>query len=122
MGVSVAKTSALVHTDIWSQRKEAGDIYEFDELLEPTEVPTLSSLEKLEGEIANTGHLLVRHKSGLRCQSCNVYRARRQFKFWSKTPYVPRPSSGDVIASFSVMKRKYNMAISSQLTDDAAVF
>ena len=92
------------------------DIYEFDELLEPPEVLTLSSLERLEGEIANTGHLLVRHESGLRCQSCNLYRARRQLKFWSKTPCVPRPSSGDVIASFSAQKRKYNMAI--QLTAD----
>ena len=70
----------------WAKREEAGDIYELDELLEPTEVSALSSLEELVGDIANTGHLLMRHRTGLRCQSCNIYRARRQLKFWSKTP------------------------------------
>ena len=40
------------------QADEAGDIYELDALLEPTEVSTLSfCFEKLVGEVANTEHL-----------------------------------------------------------------
>ena len=42
-------------------------------------------LRKPVGEIANTSHLLVRHRSDLRCQACNIYRACRQFKFWANT-------------------------------------
>ena len=79
-GVSVANRSALVHADIWAKREVAGDIYDLDELLKATEVSALSSREKLVGEIAITGHLLVRHRNGLRCRPCNVYRARRQVK------------------------------------------
>ena len=54
-------------------------------LLETAVVSTMSSFEKLVGEIANTSHLLVRHRSDLRCQACNIYRACRQFKFWANT-------------------------------------
>ena len=41
-GVSLEKRLDLVQADIWTNRDEAGDIYELDALLEPTEVSTLS--------------------------------------------------------------------------------
>ena len=59
MGFFVAKSLALVQADTWAEREVARDIYELDELLEPAEVSTLTSLEKLVEEIANTGHLLA---------------------------------------------------------------
>ena len=55
----MAKSLALAQADTWAKREVAGDIYELDELLESAEVSTLSSLEKLVQEIANTGHLLA---------------------------------------------------------------
>ena len=58
-GFFVAKSLALAQADTWAKREVAGDIYELDELLESAEVSTLSSLEKLVREIANTGHLLA---------------------------------------------------------------
>ena len=103
-GVSVAKRLAPVQADIRVKREEAGDNHELDEMLEPAEVSTLSSCEKLVGEIANTGLLLVRHRSGLRCQACNIYRARRPFFLRSKTHCVPWPNPRDVIASFRAKK------------------
>ena len=121
--VSVAKRLALVQADIWAKHEEAGDIYELDELLAPTEASALSSLEKLVGEIANTGHLLVRHWSGLRCQLCNIYRARRQFKILEQDTmcsFCQVPIN--VIASFRAKKRQHSIAFSPHLADDTSVF
>ena len=42
---------------------------------------------------------------------------------WCKlTPYVPRPSSKDVIASFRARKRLHSIAFNSHLADDSSVF
>ena len=76
-----------------SQARGAGDIYELDVLLEPTEFTTQSSIERLVGELGNAGHLLVRHRKGMRCGTCNIYRACRQFKFRTKTQCVPHDSA-----------------------------
>ena len=84
-------------------------------LLETAVVSTLSSFEKLVGEIANTSHLLVRHRSDLRCQACNIYRACRQFKFWANNL---RSSAKSQIASFRAKNRQHSIAFSSDLTDD----
>ena len=83
----VTKRLALVQADIWAKREVAGDIYELDEWLEPAEVSTLSSLEKLVGEIADTEHLFVRHRSGLRCQAYNLYSARVYFSMFCYTAH-----------------------------------
>ena len=64
-GFLVAKSLALVQADTWAKREVARDIYELDELLDSAEVSTLSSLEKLVGEIANTGHLLASEVPGM---------------------------------------------------------
>ena len=52
-------------------------------------------------ELAHQSHLLVRHNKGLRCKVCNVYKANRQFRFWSRHPCFPRPSAAVVISQFN---------------------
>ena len=64
----------------------------------------------------------MRHRCVLRCQTCNIYRAHKQFKSWNRIPCVLRPSSKDVIASFRAEKRQHSMAFSSHLADDSSVF
>lgn len=88
IGVGVAKHLALVQADIWAKRGEAGDIYELDPLPEVEDACTRSAIGRLVDELAHRGHLLVRHKKGLKCKACNVHRADRQFNFWSRTIYV----------------------------------
>ena len=92
-GLGVAKRLALVHADIWAKRSEAGDIYELDPLL-------------VEETTCTKGHLLVRHNKGLRCKACNVYRAYKQFRFWSSHPCVPRPNAAAVISQFQNRNRQ----------------
>ena len=53
------------------------------------------------------GHLLVRHNKGLRCKVRNVYRADRQFRFWSRHPCFPRPIAAVVISQFRNKKRQH---------------
>ena len=65
--------------------------------------------------MAQQGHLLVRHNTGLKCKACNVYRADRQFIFWNRTPCVPRPCAADVISQIRNKKRQHNA-----YTDDSA--
>ena len=90
---------ALVQADIWAtrseaaKRSEAGDIYELDPLLVEETTCTRTAFSTLVDELAHQGHLLVRHNKGLRCKVCNVYRADRQFRFWSRHPCLPRPSA-----------------------------
>ena len=117
-GVSVAKLLALAQADIWAKCGEAGDVYELEALLKPMEVTTLSSIERLVGEVGNAGHLLVTHRNGMRCWACNTYRARRQFKNLSESPCVPRPSLKDIIVSFRTEKRQHGTAFSPHLAAD----
>ena len=81
---------------------EAGDIYE---LVEETTC-TRTAFSTLVDELAHQGHLLVRHNEGLRCKVCHVYRAYRQFRFWSRHPCVPRPNAAAVISQFKNKKRQ----------------
>ena len=106
VGVGVAKRLALVQADIWAKRSEAGDIYELDPLLVEETTCTRTAFSTLVDELAHQGHLLVRHNKGPRCKVCNVYRAYKQFKFWSSHPCVPRPSAAAVISLFQNKKRK----------------
>ena len=106
VGVGVAKRLALVQADIWAKRSEAGDIYELDPLLVEETTCTRTAFSTLVDELAHQGHLLVRHNKGLRCKVCNVYRAYKQFKFWSSHPCVPRPSAAAVISLFQNKKRQ----------------
>ena len=99
IGAGAAKRLALVQADIWAKRGEAGDIYELDPLLE-VEACTKSAVGRLVDELAHQDHVLVRHNKGLTCKACNVYRADRQFNFWSRTPCVPRSCEADVISRF----------------------
>ena len=87
--VSVAKRLDLVQADIWTKRDEAGDIYELDGLLEPTEVSTLSFSENKVGEIANTEHLLVRLGNGLRCQGCNILLCSQEIPMLEQNTLCP---------------------------------
>ena len=61
-------------------------------------------------ELAHQSHFLVRHNKGLNCKACNVYRADRQFNFWSRTPCVPRPCAADVISRLRNKKRQHRNA------------
>ena len=107
VGVGVAKRLALVQADIWAKRSEAGDIYELDPLLVEETTCTRTAFSTLVDELAHQGHSLVRHNKGLRCKVCNVYRAYKQFKFWSSHPCVPRPSAAAVISLFQNKKRQF---------------
>ena len=90
---------------------ESSDIHELDPLLEEEEARTRSAIGRLVDELAHQGHLFVRHDKGLKCKGCNVYRADRQFNFWSRTPCVPRPFAADV--SCFRKKKRHNMNAST---------
>ena len=107
VGVGVAKQLALVQADIWAKRNEAGDIYELDPLLVEKPICTRTAFSTLVDELAHQGHFLARHNRGLRCKVCNLYRAYRQFKFWSSHPCVPQPSAAAVISLFQNKKRHF---------------
>ena len=94
IGIGVAKRLALVQADIWANRD--------------AETCTRSAIGKLVDELAQQGHLLVRHNRGLKCRACNVYRADRQFSFWNRTPCVPRPCAAEVISQFRNKKKQHN--------------
>ena len=98
IGIGVAKRLALVQADIWAKRGAAGDIYELEPLLTVEETRTRSATGKLVDELAQQGLLLVCHNKGLKCKGCNVYRADRQFSFWNRTPFVPRPCAAEIIS------------------------
>ena len=108
IGIGVAKRLALVQADIWAKRGAAGDIYELEPLLAVEETCTRSAIGKLVDELAQQGHLLVRHNKGSRCKACNVYRADRKFSFWNRTPCVPRPRAAEVIFQFRNKTRQHN--------------
>ena len=83
VGVGVAKRLAFVQADICDKRSEAGDIYELDPLVVEEATCRRTAFSTLVDELAHQGHLLVRHNKGLRCKVCNMYRAYKQFRFWS---------------------------------------
>ena len=56
-------------------------------------------------ELAQQGHLLIRHTRGLKCRACNMY---REFSFWNRNPCVPRPCAAEVISQFRNKKRQHN--------------
>ena len=121
IGVGVAKRLALVQADILAKRGEAGDIHELDPLLEVEEARTRSVIRRLVGELAHQHHLLVRHNESLKCKACNVYRADRQFNFWSRTPCIPRPCAADAISRFRNKKRQ-NISADNSFRDLVAHF
>ena len=100
IGIGVAKRLAMVQADIWAKRGAAGDIYELEPLVVAEATCTRSAIGKPVDELAQQGHLLVRHNKGMKCKACNVYRADRQFSFWNRTPCVPRPCAAEVISQF----------------------
>ena len=59
-------------------------------------------------ELAQQGHLLIRHNRGLKCRACNMYRADRQFSFWNRTPCVPRLCAAEVISQFRNKKIQHH--------------
>ena len=85
----------------------AGDIYELEPLVVAEETSTRSATEKVVDELAQQGHLLIRHHRRLKCKACNLYRANRQLSFWNRTPCVPRPCAAEVISQFR-NKRQHN--------------
>ena len=101
-----AERLALVQADIRAKRSEAGDIYELDPLVVEEATCTRTAFSTLVDELVHQGHLLVRHNKGLRCKVCNVYRAYKQFRFWSSHPCVPRPNAAAVISQFQNKKRQ----------------
>ena len=108
IGIGVAKRLALVQADIWAKRGAAGDIYELEPLVVAEETCTRSAIEKMVDELAQQGHLLIRHNRGLKCRACNMYRADRQFSFWNRTLCVPQPCAAEVISQFRNKKRQHN--------------
>ena len=80
-------------------RGAAGDIYELQPLVVAEETSTRPAVEKVVDELAQQGHLLIRHNRGLKCNACNLYRANRQFSFWNRTPCVPRPCAAEVVSN-----------------------
>ena len=123
IGTGVAKRLALVQADIWAKRGAAGDVCELEPLLAVEETCTRSAIGKLVDELAQQGHLLVRHNKGLKCKACNVYRADRQFSFWNRTPCVPRPCAAEVISQFrnKNVHRRFRPAASQFLLLQALV-
>ena len=107
VGLGVAKRLALVQADIWAKRGEARDMYELDPLPRDEEACTKSAIGRLVDKLAHQGHLLVCHKEGLTCKACNMYRADRQFNFWSRKRCVPRSNAADVISRFRNKKRQH---------------
>ena len=93
VGIGVAKRLALVQADIWAKRGAAGDIDELEPLVAAEETRTTSAVETVVDELAQQGHLLIRHNRGLKCEACNLRRANRQFSFWNRTPHVQPMSS-----------------------------
>ena len=81
-------------------------LFELFPLLVEEATCTRTVFSTLVDELARQGHFLVRHNKGLRCKVCNVYRAHRQFRFWSRHPCVPRPSAAVVISQFRNKKRQ----------------
>ena len=108
VGIGVAKRLALVQADIWAKRGAAGDIYELEPLVVAEETSTRSATVKVVDELAQQGHLLIRHNRGLKCKACNLHRANRQFSFWKRTPCVPRPCAAEVISQFRNKKSQHN--------------
>ena len=108
VGIEVAKRLALVQADIWAKRGAAGDMYELEPLVVAEETCTRSAIETVVDELAQQGHLLIRHNRGLKCKACNAYGANRQFNFWNRTPCVPRPCAAEVISQFRNKKRQHN--------------
>ena len=49
-------------------------------------------------------------KKDLKCKACNVYRADRQFNFWSRKLCVLRACAADVISRFRNKKRQHSNA------------
>ena len=101
IGIGVAKSLALVQADIWAKRGAARDIYDLEPLLAVEETCTRSAIGKLEDELAQQGHLLVRHNKGLQ-------RKDRQFNFWNRASSVPRLCAADVICQFRNKQRQHN--------------
>ena len=122
VGIGVAKRLALVQADIWAKRREAGDIYELDPLLVEEATCTRTVFSTLVDELAHQGHLLVRHNKGLRRKVCNVYRAYRQFRFWSRHPCVPRPSAAAVISQFEKQEKTAHQQVSRKLVSRSRPF
>ena len=69
----MAQRVALVQAVIGAKRSETGDIYELDPLLEEEEACTRSAVGRLVDELAHQGHLLVRHKKGMKCNACRCF-------------------------------------------------
>ena len=67
IGIGVTKRLALEQADIWEKRGAAGDIYELEPLVAAEEACKRSAIGKLVDELAQQGHLLIRHNKGLRC-------------------------------------------------------
>ena len=111
VGIGVAKRLALVQADIWAKRGAAGDIYELEPLVVAEETITRSAIEKVVDELVQQGHLLIRHNRVRKCKACNLYRANRQFIFWSRTPCVPRPRAAEVISHFRNKKDSTTRAL-----------
>ena len=108
IGIGVAKRLALVQADKWAKRGAAGDIYELETLVVAEETRTRSAIEKMVNELAQQGHLLIRHNRGLKCRACNMYHADRQFSFWYRNPCVPLPCAAEVISQVRNKKRPHN--------------
>ena len=104
VGVGVAKRLAVVEADIWAKRSEA---YTNSTLCwwKKQHARGLLSARWLMSWPIKAIYWYVTTK-GLRCKVCNVYRAYKQFKFWSSHPCVPRPSAAAVISLFQNKKRQ----------------
>ena len=104
----MAKRLALVQADTWTKRGAAGDIYELEPLVVVEETSKRSAIGKLVNELAQQGHLLIRHNRRLKCRACNMYRADRQSSFWNRIPCVPRPCAAEVISQMRNKERQHN--------------
>ena len=67
-----------------------------------------SAIGKMVDELAQQGHLLIRHNRSLKCKACNMHRADRQFSFWKRTHCVPRSCATGVISQFRNKKRQHS--------------
>ena len=105
MGYAVAERIAIIQAEVWAREAELGAIYELDFLAEVDNTPQSVVTAKLVGDVAQSGHNLVRVSRGFQCLSCKTVRALKYVGYWSKNRCRPRPP-----ISLIIQQRKQDRA------------
>ncbi len=93
MGCTVAERIAIIQAEVWAREAELGAIYELDFLAEVDNTPQSAVTAKLVGDMAQSGHNLVRVGKGFQCLNCKTVRALKHVGYWNKNRCRPSPPS-----------------------------